>query len=360
MRNILAVLLGILLVVGFSVAFKHNSIPAEQSPLGGATLPVVSSTPPVVSKTPTESLFVPYWAIGREQIASNSSSELIYFGITPVESGINKNEAGYKNLQTFVKASGSYKKQLVLRMVDSDMNFIILKNKNNQEKIIRETLQIALENGFSGVILDLEISSLPFESVMSQINEFVAVLHANGKKQDMPISIALYGDVFYRIRPYDVVTLAKNTDGVYIMTYDFHKVRGNPGPNFPLSGKDRFGYDLNTMMDAFLKFYPKEKITIVFGMYGYDWIIDSKSSSSQAAQAVTLNQAKNKFLSSCNYKDCVVVRDAESAEMKITYTDSANDHHEVWLEDTESVAKKKEVLKTKGITATSLWAYSYF
>ena len=81
-----------------------------------------------------------------------------------------------------------------------------------------------------------------------------------------------------------------------IMAYDFHKVKGNPGPNFPLNGKETYGYDLQKMTDDFLQFVPPEKLTIIFGLFGYDWVIDDKNNALQSGEALSYLQIKQKFL----------------------------------------------------------------
>ena len=133
----------------------------------------------------------------------------------------------------------------------------------------------------NGIVLDLEIAAIPFDSLVKKINKFTGTFYSASKKNNLTFSLTLYGDLFYRARPYDVKTLALNADSIMIMAYDLHKARGNPGPNFPLIGADKFGYDLTKMTDEFLQSVPPQKITVIFGVYGYDWLVTKKNSRSK-------------------------------------------------------------------------------
>lgn len=312
----------------------------------------------VVANT-TRYLFVPYWSLSKGKISQENIDEFIYFGVGVTENGINTEESGYKNLPTFLTLTKGKKTHLTLRMLDSKTNFKILENPTLQKKVINEVVSLAKKDKFTGIVLDLEVSSLPFASVVKNISEFSALFYKTAKSNNLEFAQTVYGDVFYRIRPYDVSELAKNSDRILVMAYDFYKAGGSdPGPNFPLGGKEKFGYDLKTMTSDFLNIVPKEKLSIVFGLYGYDWKVDEKNKSLGVAQAMSFLDIENKFLKNCS--SCSVKRDANSAETSILYTDSEGQNHIVWFEDKESVLQKTEYLKSQGIHSVSYWANSYF
>ena len=172
--------------------------------------------------------------------------------------------------------------------------------------------------------------------------------------------MTLYGDTFYRLRPFDVKSIANNVDEIMIMAYDFHKARGNPGPNFPLNGKEEYAYDMTQMVDDFQKYVPSKKLTIIFGLYGYDWAVDNQENAQGTGKPITDHELTQKFLSSCQFKNCSVDRDSTSGELEIHYTDNSGVKHIIWAEDMESVGTKKTYLKQRGISSFSFWAYSYF
>ncbi|MBI2443030.1 MAG: hypothetical protein HYV40_03950 [Candidatus Levybacteria bacterium] len=322
--------------------------------------PVVTTGPSVAQEKVTRSLFVPYWTVSNAQIDTSGYDTVIYFGITPTLEGIDENEMGYKKLALFQQHVRSSDRLLTLRMLDRETNLAILKSKDAQEAIIEETIILAKDYGFSGVVLDLELSALPFDSLLRQVTEFSSNFSQSIKENDLSFAMTLYGDTFYRLRPFDVKALEKNVPSFLIMAYDFHKAAGNPGPNFPLSGKDTYGYDYQTMLTSFLQYIPPAKLGIIYGMYGYDWEINSSGKAVTSAKARSYQEIEKNIIARCSELECKREKDMQSTEMKITYTDTENKKHVIWFEDQESVKKKEALAKKMGIGTFSFWAYSYF
>jgi len=315
----------------------------------------------ITNKKETESLFVPYWTIKQDTRLPSNFDQFIYFGITPGNDGIDRSEPGFLHLADFASRVPAHKQTLLaLRMIDQDTNFALLKDPHTQQAVIVQTIAVAREHGFDGIMLDLEVSAIPFDSLIKQITSFTTVFSQEAKKNKLTFSLTMYGDVFYRLRPFDVQALSQQTDTIMIMAYDFSKAKGNPGPNFPLHGSETYGYDLAKMTDDFLRVVPPEKLTVIFGHFGYDWIVDGQGKALQQGKALTEQEIEKKFIQQCQYRECRVRRDTVSAETAIHYTDDAGVKHSIWFEDAQSVAAKKTYLKERGITSFSSWAYSYF
>lgn len=304
-------------------------------------------------------LFVPYWTLGKNlPLTYNTIS---YFGITADANGINMKDSGYKNLPVFSRLVGQNQSTfLVVRLLESEVNEKILSDNNFRKKIIEESISSAKKYGFEGIMLDFEYNALAFDSIVRQITklsqDFAIRVHAD----NLQFYQTLYGDTFYRARPFDVEAIGKEADGIFVMAYDFHKANGDPGPNFPLSALPDEDYSFYQMVTDFTNKVEAQKITILFGLFGYDWTLNNKNHSLGQASTLTTNEAETKFISSCVLKNCKVSRDKTAAEEHVTYTDSDGREHEVWFEDMASVAKKQDFLKTKGITSTGFWAWSYF
>ncbi len=303
-------------------------------------------------------LFVPYWTIGSEKIPTDYDT-VIYFGITVGQNGINRTEDGYRKLKLFTQIK-QQRSLLVVRMLDADVNAKALRDKNFQKEIIAESIEIAKSNGFSGIVLDFEYNALAFDSVVSGITLFSTNFASSAHKSSLSYFQTMYGDVFYRLRPFDVGAIGKKIDGFFVLAYDLHKANGDPGPNFPLSGKEEYGYDLHTMMSDFLKVVPSNKLIVTFGLYGYDWTISDKNQSLGLASSLSDSEIMHKFSPSCMYAQCVSHTDQLSQEIKLTYADASSKKHIVWYENQDSVEIKKKFLKTQGVEATALWAWSYF
>lgn len=334
-KNLLMVILVFFIgyfFINFNVGNKdviNKSIKIEDAKL------TKTNEKPFIGKI-TKSLFVPYWSLETNSNL-NIYDRVIYFGISTNESGINKEEVGYKSLEKFSSLNFiNSKKYLTLRMINTEENLKILKNINSMNQIIKQTITIAKQNSFSGIVLDLEMSVLFGDDITSQINEFSDSFYKEVKENNLNYSIALYGDVFYRKRPYDVSNLAKNSDEIMIMAYDFNKSIGEPGPNFP-----------SEYFDEFINKIPSNKLTVIFGMYGYDWIVGDKDRPIKPAQSLSLNEIRNKHLNDCTGEKC-------------EFIDSDNRKHIIWYENEESVSKKIEYLKSRGVGSFAYWAAGYF
>lgn len=357
---ILLIVAGVFLVNGVKQKVKNDLAQPLASSSQTSPTPAHDKTVPIVSEAhDTTSLFVPYWTLGTS-FSDTAYDKYLYFGVTPGAKGINEDENGFNKLEDFTSEVPDGKhKLLVLRMLESDNNLAILKDKQKQKQLIAETNTLAYENGFDGVVLDLELSAIPFDSLIAQIRNFNADFYAAAKRSGLSYGVTIYGDTFYRLRPFDVKAIGQNADTIYIMAYDFHKSRGNPGPNFPLNGKNTYGYDMAAMSDDFLKFVPKDKLTVVFGLFGYDWEVDGKGNAVSHGEALTEQEITGQFIADCKFDRCNYNRDSESKETSVRYSDN-NKAHIVWFEDIESVKAKESYLRGKGITSFSFWANSYF
>lgn len=314
---------------------------------------------PTLMKKST-SIFVPYWIDWKEDLKLQNYDRAVYFGITATKNGVLAADQGYENLETFMSKVQSKEKWLTLRMTDSETNLSILEDKSSWEKITKETINVVKKYRLDGLALDLEISTIPFDDTVERISQFVQSFYTESKTQNIPFSLILYGDVFFRKRPFDLKNLTKNTDEIFIMAYDFHKSRGEPGPNFPLYGQEKYGYDLQTMINDFKTYMSPEKLTVIFGMYGYDWFVNEKKQPIRPAKALTLNEIKKNFLNNCQLSNCVIKRNEISSETEVNYVDADQGLHIVWFEDQESAGKKTEHLLKQEVGKVAYWAEGYF
>jgi spore germination protein YaaH len=328
------------------------------------------------TKITNRSIFIPYWSLDSFPPADDEYKKYeryIYFGIMANSQGIDKQETGYMKLDQFAKAVKGKDTYLTLRLLNNNFNQELLEDTSLQQKIIEQTLAVADENDFKGVVLDLELFSLFNTDVKDQINKFVQSFYTAAKTDYKLFGLVIYGDVFYRKRPYDLSFLSKNADEILVMAYDFSKTIGEPGPNFPYDMGLKYNYSFKKMINDFKSVVPTEKLTIVFGMFGYDWQVDEKKRPITTAKALTLKEIAGSIPGmekACRLENCLIKRDELSKETEINYTSSSKtpdeqgiyriDYHIVWFEDEESVAIKTDYLQTQGISRVGYWAYGYF
>lgn len=321
---------------------------------------VVRHTPtatPAPAVDTQKSLFVPYWTIGNAPLPA-SYKELIYFGVSVNEEGIDHTDQGYKDLEKFVQSvSADQKTLLTVRMLDRDTNEKILQNKDMQHAVIQEAVTVAKQHKFDGIVLDLEHNAIAFDSVVNSITAFSQTFAQQAQEQNLSFYQAIYGDAFYRLRPYDVAAIGKASDGIFIMAYDLHKAGADPGPNYPLASRDEYTFE--NMVSDFLKKVPAEKLFVVLGMYGYSWPVDGKGQTIGQADAKSLVEIQQHTGPTCTYMQCTVSQENANSATKVTYTQNGKSY--VLFFDNQQVVHKKEALvKEKGIGNISYWAYSYF
>lgn len=361
-KGILFLILLVILAIFF---FALQKIKGKISDDFTQHLPSVAGTEPsAIPKravaTTSESIFVPYWALTSDQLEFDSYDQVIYFGVAAGKDGIDEDDEGFRRLEEFTQRASSTEKLLTLRMIERDTTLAILKDKAVQARLIAQTLDLAGKHGFSGVVLDLELSALPFDSLVKQISDFTILFSEETKKSDLQFVMTVYGDTFYRVRPFDIASLSKHVDSFLVMSYDFHKSGGSPGPNFPLGGKTTYGYDFETMLTHFLAYVPPERIGIIFGMYGYDWIVNDEGKATGKGESMSLLEIKNTIVKRCEVLACQIRRDTVSSETNIRYRDEDGRMHIVWYEDEASVKKKEDLARRFGIGTFSFWAYSFF
>lgn len=353
MRKVIFACIVLVVIFGLFIYTKYNSKEGITRPV---SLSGVSSSREEKQVGKEEYVFIPYWTLDSD-ISSSPTPNLIYFGIEANASGINHDETGYKKIDEFVVNSGNKTTYLTIRMLNSDANLKILKDKTLQDKIINESILIAKENGFSGIVLDFEIKGLPFESFVKSITDLNKAFYEKVHADNLMYATLLYGDAFYRVRPFDAENIAKYSDRLFIMAYDFSKANGNPGPNFPFDEKE-FGYSFKTMIEDYLQVVPKEKLTIFFGMFGYDWKIDEEKRGKEAASSKTTLQLE-RFMTGCVSGNTCTTTSSEGSGTSITYSDDI-DSHVIWFEDYSSVERKIQYLNSKGIYSVGYWAYGYY
>ena len=359
---IIIVALTLMMTVGaFMLSQLRQKIDSALSSAPSPSQVSITPTPTFTQAKEFETgLFVPYWSLDEDSDSFVDYDTVIYFGVAANEKGLVRSEEGFSGLSQFLSQAEGKDKYFTIRMINSDTNFSILKSETSQKQIVQESISLAREHGFEGIILNLELSALPFDSLIEQITSFSTLFYDQASANNLEYAITAYGDTFYRVRPFDIEKLSKKTDKIYIMAYDFHKAKGNPGPNFPLTGKEKYGYDFQTMVDGFLEYLPPEKITVIFGLYGYDWQVDEDGVSQDIAESISLLEAQQNLITGCAYLSCRWERDIVSGEIMAEYNDSTGAKHTVWFEDMESVKRKNAFLKSRGIGSVAYWAHSYF
>ncbi len=319
--------------------------------------------PNMLKSTLSRGVFIPYWG---QPVKMNTNGPTFdsyyYFGIQPTKEGTLENEVGLQNM-SIVDSIPKKQKKVVLRMLDPTISESLLGDKRTQKILISNIKQVLTKNSFSGLLIDLEVPFTLQAYKKGQITEFVQLVCTEIKSDYKTCGILIYGDFAYRNRPYDLKALGAVVDTVLFMAYDFHKASGEPGPNFPFDrrspkgegGSDVYTYDFKQMISDATALVPKQKIEVVFGMYGYDWTLNKQGTPLKSAIALSVESLNIKVKS-----EGLKVQSNESREKYIKYLDVDGLVHIIWYEDEESAVLKTKYLLEEGIGKVSFWAQSYF
>jgi spore germination protein YaaH len=356
-KKILWLCLPILLILLYRV-----SVPVKKS--SNTSLSLIPSPTHVATHALQQSIFVPYWAPSMKTGISQYAA-YYYFGIQPTKEGYIADDLGLQNI-SLVNTVVEKQKKLVIRMLDASVTEVILQDKTAQQTFSTDLKRILTQHAFSGIVFDIEVPFTLQANKKEQITQFVQLMCTAIKSNYKTCGVLIYGDFLYRKRPYDLAELSKAGDTILLMAYDFHKAAGEPGPNFPFdrrSSKSEGGfdyeYDFKEMIADISTLVPKDKIEVVFGMFGYDWTLNEQGSPLKTAKALSVQEIQSFIL---NHKAQITKQSqlTQSKEKNIEYVDDEGKKHIIWYEDDESVAVKTKYLLEAGIWQVSFWASSYF
>ncbi|WP_378957141.1 glycosyl hydrolase family 18 protein [Pelosinus sp. sgz500959] len=211
----------------------------------------------------------------------------------------------------------------------------VLGDAGIRSKVIDNIVKLVKEKQYDGVNIDFEL--LPPKE-RDNLTAFMAELYPKIKAMNKTLIISVFPqvDVAEDVSgAYNYPEIAKNTDFLQIMTYDYHwSTSPKPGPIAPIDW-----YEKNIKY-AIEKCGGPHKVIIGVGAYGYDWV-------------------KGKDGETITYVDAIVR--AEQNGAKIMYDEKAQsphfsyNNHEVWFENDKSTAAKLDIIAKYNPAGIALW-----
>lgn len=139
----------------------------------------------------------------------------------------------------------------------------------------------------------------------------------------------------------DYGRLARETDQLILMAYDFHWSTGDPGPIAPIENvSSAWQYAVSYGISS-------DKLSLALPNYGYDWVVDAagKNPSKTPASPVTASDLAAASWSKTAERD---------NEVRLSYQDGQGQSHEVW-ETTSDLSTK--AAQTKQLCGCPLMAW---
>lgn len=281
----------IILVEIFSIfTFLYSSVSPNQTLMSIVSpIPAIFSLMQQQKNTSNEVFgFAPYWKFDNlDNIDFSVLTTLAYFGV-PVNSDgtLDKTDQGYltfksdKATQVFSKAH-SYGTRVVLTLTNMDNSSIeqLMDSQDAQNEVIKEAISEIKQRGIDGINVDFEYVGNPGQTYKDDFSNFIGKLNRelHNNIPNSKLTVSVYASAIKYPKIYDIATLSRQSDGLFMMAYDF-AVKGseNAIPTAPLYGykQGKYWYDVSTAVEDFLKVMPSNKLILGVPWYGYDYAVD--------------------------------------------------------------------------------------
>ncbi len=317
--------------------------------------------------------FLPYWVVSKsDEINVNLFTAISYFGLEVDGDGnIVKFDASGNiiepwltfqsdpKLDQFIKKARRNRTKIFVTLKCFDQSNIVklVTNPKAIENFVSNALFLMNSKSLDGLNIDFEYIGEPDQKVTDGFSVLVTALNKEMKRQypKAKLTIDTFVDAASATRIHDVEILAKNSDGLVIMGYDFHTPDSlSAGPIAPMEGA---GINLSGFMNSYLEKVPPDKLILAVPYYGYDWPVIQNPQSSQAVGGTTDVKI---------YSYAEIVDSNRNAQINwndnaqtpwYTYTDPQTKQlREVHFENTRSLAVKYDFINQKKLLGVGIWS----
>ncbi|HSX39226.1 MAG TPA: glycosyl hydrolase family 18 protein [Candidatus Saccharimonadales bacterium] len=323
--------------------------------------------------------YLPYWSLDKiENFQLDKLTDIAYFGLSiTADGGFDKSEPGYKswqsseNLTKLISASKKHHVRFALTVISHDdaISDAFLNCPKCWDTFITN-LQSELNNKkIKDVNLNFEYSDLTSQDKADKYTQFVQLVNQKMHQWNPEsfVVVATFADSTVKPRVTNISDLAKVTDALFIMAYDFHQPSSDKaGPVAPMHGAGvSADYDITKMLQDYLAVAPASKLILGVPYYGYNWVVSTNSlyptripgndyigySQSQTYSDIMETIIENKP----NIK-----WDSLSQVPYFTYiSPSTGSLRSVYYENANSLKVKYDLAKDKGLAGIGIWALGY-
>lgn len=322
--------------------------------------------------------YLPYWSFDKiPYLHLDLISTISYFAleIDPGSGSFLKNGASWGNwngpeMKTLIETAREAKTKIVvtLKLFDNGPIEQFLLCQKCQAETIVETVKEIKEKKIQGANVDFEYLGTPGNEIVIRFAQFMRDL-ADVVHKEIPnssLSMAVYATSAREERIHNVELVGSFIDYVFIMGYDFFRPSStNAGPISPLGGVEKYGYDLKTSVEDFLKKIPAEKIVLGVPYYGYDWPVEGRTANSRVLpyndQNGTIGLAYyGNAASDPNNNLRNTSWDLEADVPYYSYYDEAKKvWRQVYFENVQSLGLKYDFIRAKKIRGVGVWALGF-
>ena len=224
--------------------------------------------------------FVPYWEMDAgiaDHLSETDLSTLALFSVTHRSSGrMQDNQNGYKRItgdlgQRLIREAHKRgtRVELVYTSFGEAKNRAFYANDKAQSRWIKELVDLAEEQGFDGINVDVEL--LP-DDLVPAYGAWVGRLRTALRERlpDAQVSVSTTGGL--RGAAMAAAANAAGADRIFLMGYDYHWSDSQPGASAPMEQLDGEDRDLPWSLDRYAALgVPVEKTILGLPLYGMTW-----------------------------------------------------------------------------------------
>lgn len=229
---------------------------------------------------------------------------------------------------------------------DEQLAHHLLSKKQVRQNLIENIYKVLNKYDLKGVVIDFEGLDQKDKPLFNQfIKELSNRLHPVGMKVALAVPPLSGPNTPSWNAAYDYQTLGQHADFLFLMTYDWHWLGGEPGPIAPVSS-------IRKTLNYATSVIPNEKIILGIPLYAYDWPLTDKNIEAQSySQQYALNKAIE--------NGSVIHYDHRSGAPWFRYTDESGIRHEVWFEDARSLLAKYRLVKKYNLHGVGGWQIDF-
>ncbi len=322
--------------------------------------------------------FAPYWTFDKLQnVNFNVLTTFAYFGVNVNPDGtLDEGSEGY---QTFVsdQATALFKKAhangtrvvLTLTQMDDDSILSLMDNPDAQKSAIDQAVALVQSRGIDGINVDFEYGSDPGQQYRDKFSTFIGNL-TSAMHQGNPnskVTVSVYASAVKDPKIYDLTVLSKETDGIFMMAYDFAVASSqNAIPTDPLYGysSGKYWYDISTAVHDFLTRMSPDKLILGVPYYGYNYVVDTPTVKAATypydSQAQMYADATQISPSSPNVQQYTTGWDPDGeVGWKAYYDPQVGDYRMVFVDDPKSLTLKYNFAKSENLAGVGIWALGF-
>ncbi|AET69580.1 putative glycosyl hydrolase [Desulfosporosinus orientis DSM 765] len=224
---------------------------------------------------------------------------------------------------------------------DSQLAHQVLANKNVRADFIKNLVTLTITEHWDGIAIDIE--KIPADD-RNDYSAFLAELNSALKAKNKILNVSIAAK--YQDDPkdlwsgaFDYAAIGKAADQVVLMTYEEHGVDTTQGPIAS------YGW-VNRVINFAKGKIPEEKIVMGLAVYASNWASNKPTMPTYLTYAKAVELAKKNNVS--------ILYDETQQVPHFTFT-TAGIRHEIYLENTRSLAAKLTIAKKNQLHGVAIW-----